>query len=59
MLESAGLVTLVSKSSPNLLLDLPLEIRDEIHKYAFGDAARSFVVSTEISAYAFASASTY
>ena len=59
MLESADLVTLAPKSSPNLLFDLPSEIRDEIYKYAFGDAARSFVVSEEISAYAFASASTY
>lgn len=59
MLESADLVTLVPKSSPNLVLDLPSEIRDEISKYAFGDATRLFVVSKEVLAYAFASASTY
>jgi hypothetical protein len=59
VLESADLVTLVPKSLPNLVLDLPSEIRDEISKYALGDAALLFVVSKEALAYAFASASTY
>jgi hypothetical protein len=45
----------VPKSSRNLLLDLPLELRDEVYKYAFGYAPRAFVAREDITVYGLAS----